>query len=294
MIGVGEKLRRERERQGLDLEAIEKSTRIRARYLAAIEQNRMDEIPGRFFYKSFVRQYAAVLGLTPSEYEGELESLEMPEAAAGFAPKAHEFPLKPLDPIIEESNRRYVGSGRIWASVVLLAAVAAACSGVYGWWRHREASAALKMRAPSLDAARAKRQTTVPAPAPSHSSAPAQSQPALTGQAPRAPEAAAGSPRPPAAAESAPQPIVLNVSAKDEVWLSISSDGKRLFSGLLEPSESKVIGGKDPFRVRVGDAGAIEITWNGKVIGPIGERGQVRDVLFTPETYQILTPGGPL
>ncbi len=84
------------------------------------------------------------------------------------------------------------------------------------------------------------------------------------------------------------------MSAKDEVWLSVSSEGKRIFSGLLEPSESKVIGGKDPFRVRVGDAGAIEITWNGKFIGPIGERGQVRDVLFTPETYQILIPGGPL
>jgi cytoskeletal protein RodZ len=293
MIGVGEKLRRERERQGLDLEAVEKSTRIRARYLAAIEQNRIDEIPGRFFYKSFVRQYAAALGITPSEYESELESLETPGAVAGFAPKPHEFPLKPLDPIIEESNRRYVGSGRIWASVVLLAAVAAACSGVYGWWRHQEAAAALKMRAPSLGAAPAKMQARLPASAPSQSSAPRKAQPAFTGQAARVPEAA-GSPRPPAVAESAPQPIVLNVSAKDEVWLSISSEGKRLFSGLLEPSESKVIGGKDPFRLRVGDAGAIEITWNGKFIGPIGERGQVRDVLFTPETYQILTPGGPL
>lgn len=297
MIGVGERLRRERERQGLDLGAIEKTTRIRSCYLAAIEQNRIDEIPGRFFYKSFVRQYAAALGVNPSEYESELQRIETPDAVAGFAPTQQEFPLKRLDPIIEESNRRYVRSGRIWASVVLLAAVVAACSGVYGWWRHREAAVLAKIQAPSPAAAEQKRPARVSPPAPRPSPAPEQAQPAVNDEAPRVAEPVAAEPAPPPAVAErapAPEPIVLNVSAKDEVWLSVSSEGKRVFSGLLEPSQSKVIGGKDPFRVRVGDAGAIEITWNGKFIGPVGERGQVRDVLFTPETYQILTPGGPL
>jgi cytoskeletal protein RodZ len=296
MIGVGEKLRRERERQGLDLKAIEKTTRIRSCYLAAIEENRIDEIPGRFFYKSFVRQYAAALGVSPAEYESELKRIETPHAVAGFAPKQHDFPLKRLDPIVEESNRRYVRSGRIWASVVVLAAVVAACSGVYGWWRHREAAALAKIQSPAAAVVEQHPPAQVPAPAPLHP-APEDAQRAANPEVSRAAEPVAAEPAPPpAVAERAPtpEPIVLNVSAKDEVWLSVSSDGKRVFSGLLEPSESKVIGGKDPFRVRVGDAGAIEITWNGKFIGPIGERGQVRDVLFTPETYQILTPGGPL
>ncbi len=295
MIGVGEKLRRERERQGLDLGAIEKTTRIRSRYLAAIEQNRIDEIPGRFFYKSFVRQYAAALGVNPAEYESELERIETPDTVAGFAPKHHEFPLKPLDPIVEDSNRRYVGSGRIWVSVALFAAVVVACSGVYGWWRHREAAALARVQSRPAAAVEQQPPAQLRAPAPPHPAA-EQAQPRAVPEVSRAPEPVPAESASPPAAERGPAPdrIVLNMSAKDEVWLSVSSEGKRIFSGLLEPSESKVIGGKDPFRVRVGDAGAIEITWNGKFIGPIGERGQVRDVLFTPETYQILIPGGPL
>jgi hypothetical protein len=45
--------------------------------------------------------------------------------------------------------------------------------------------------------------------------------------------------------------------------------------------------------MRVGNAGGLEVRWNGKPIGPIGPRGQVRVVLFTPENFQILEPGPP-
>jgi hypothetical protein len=88
--------------------------------------------------------------------------------------------------------------------------------------------------------------------------------------------------------------VVLSFSATEETWVSIYSDGKRIFSGVLQPSQIKTLGGKDQFRIRVGNAGGLEITWNGKQIPPVGEKGQVKDLLFTQDRYQIMSPNGSL
>jgi cytoskeleton protein RodZ len=88
--------------------------------------------------------------------------------------------------------------------------------------------------------------------------------------------------------------VMLNLSATEKTWLSVTSDGKEIFSGILEPSQTKTLSGLDVAKMRVGNAGGLEVRWNGKAIGPIGPRGQVRVVLFTPENFQILAPSQPL
>jgi hypothetical protein len=46
--------------------------------------------------------------------------------------------------------------------------------------------------------------------------------------------------------------------------------------------------------MKVGNAGGLEVRLNGKAIGPLGARGQVREVLFTPgNNFQILEPPAP-
>jgi len=84
--------------------------------------------------------------------------------------------------------------------------------------------------------------------------------------------------------------VVLNLSATEKTWLSITSEGKQIFSGVLEPSQTKTLTAADVAKVKVGNAGGLEVRWNGKAIGPIGPRGQVRTILFTPENFQILAP----
>ena len=58
----------------------------------------------------------------------------------------------------------------------------------------------------------------------------------------------------------------------------------------LQPGESKTLTGLEVARMKVGNAGGIEIQWNGKPVGPIGTRGQVKTILFTPDNLQILEP----
>lgn len=63
MASFGENLRRERELRGVDLREIADATKISVRFLQALEQDRLDVLPGGLFPRAFVRQYAKHLGL---------------------------------------------------------------------------------------------------------------------------------------------------------------------------------------------------------------------------------------
>jgi cytoskeletal protein RodZ len=56
-----------RERKGVDLYRAERDTKIRARYLAALERGDWRELPGSVYTKGFLRNYALYLGLDPDE-----------------------------------------------------------------------------------------------------------------------------------------------------------------------------------------------------------------------------------
>jgi hypothetical protein len=178
--------------------------------------------------------------------------------------------VRSVDPIIRDANRRYVPEGRIGVSVAALVAMLLACSGFYAWWNK------------------------APQPAdrgPSHAGGAARVVPV------KASSGAANSPALNVTTSTGPDDVnrvVLNLSATEKTWLSITLDGKRIFSGILEPSQTKTLTGSDVATMKVGNAGGIEVLWNGKPIGPIGPRGQVREVLFTPDNFEIKQPTKPL
>jgi cytoskeletal protein RodZ len=64
---LGERLLAARERKGVDLYRAERDTKIRARYLAALERGDWRELPGSVYTKGFLRNYALYLGLDPDE-----------------------------------------------------------------------------------------------------------------------------------------------------------------------------------------------------------------------------------
>jgi cytoskeleton protein RodZ len=63
MASFGENLRRERELRGIALKDIAEATKIGVRFLHAIEEERLDILPGGMFPRAFVGQYAAFVGL---------------------------------------------------------------------------------------------------------------------------------------------------------------------------------------------------------------------------------------
>jgi cytoskeleton protein RodZ len=65
MPTIGETLRDARMRQGLDIADVEATTKIRAKYLRALENEEFGMLPGPTFVKTFIRTYAEQLGLDP-------------------------------------------------------------------------------------------------------------------------------------------------------------------------------------------------------------------------------------
>lgn len=82
--GVGTILRTARNRRKVELSEVEAATRIRLRYLRAIEDEEWDVLPGGFYTRGFIRTYAAFLGLDGerlvADYRGSVERWQRPPA----------------------------------------------------------------------------------------------------------------------------------------------------------------------------------------------------------------------
>ncbi|MBD0330409.1 MAG: DUF4115 domain-containing protein [Thermoleophilia bacterium] len=74
MFAIGSSLREARVRQGLELVDAEAATKIRAKYLRALEDERFELLPSQAYVKGFVRTYADYLGLDGQLYVDEFNS----------------------------------------------------------------------------------------------------------------------------------------------------------------------------------------------------------------------------
>ena len=90
-IRIGETLEAARSAASLDLAAVEERTKVRARYLRALEAERWDELPSSSYAKGFLRTYAELLGLDAEmlvdEYRRQVEGGEAPPTPGGGRPR---------------------------------------------------------------------------------------------------------------------------------------------------------------------------------------------------------------
>ena len=78
------------------------------------------------------------------------------------------------------------------------------------------------------------------------------------------------------------------IRVTEPVWVYAVSDGKELFQKLLEKDETRQIDFVEKALVRVGNAGGVEISVDGKSIGPLGARGQIRALEITSDGHRFL------
>src|SRR6266516_6640116 len=71
---IGNSLREARLRQGLDFPELEQGTKIRGKYLRALEDEQFDVLPAQTYVKGFLRNYAEYLGLDGQLYVDEFNS----------------------------------------------------------------------------------------------------------------------------------------------------------------------------------------------------------------------------
>ena len=125
MFEIGNSLREARLRQQLDFPELEQETKIRAKYLKALEDEKFDVLPAPTYVKGFLRNYADALGLEGQLYVDEYNSR--------FVTGEEDIPLRPRD-----YQRRPQALGpRFETRAVLLAlgAIAVVFALVIGAWK---------------------------------------------------------------------------------------------------------------------------------------------------------------
>jgi cytoskeleton protein RodZ len=313
MTLVGETLRRERLKRNLDLEEISQELKISTRFLQAIENDQYDKLPGGIFAKSFVRQYARLLGLDEEAIAGEVQqALGSAPEVPQFAGKAKAAGFAPIQvPKVEEwqtvGYKRFRWSG--WLSAVVLVAVMLVCSAVYAWMQRPKAPVTAQTNSPMQSGAQSGARS-----APASAPVAAQPSPSTSVNAPPPPplepaatpaqvveqRPAEPKPAPAVARVTPPNPdatVHVEITADEAAWVLARSDGKYAFSASMDAHTTRTVEGVKDVTLRLGNAGGMTISLNGKPIGPAGPKGQVRTIQFTSGGFQIVPakpPSAPL
>jgi cytoskeletal protein RodZ len=255
LSSFGETLRRERELRGIDLREVAEATKISVRFLQALENGRLDILPGGIFPRAFVRQYAAYLGLDPERTVAEFmysqtgtASEPMP-AVPGVAPVRRTRPLP-------------VG--------LALGALALLLLGLVAWRQLRQSASA---SAPVTAAA-----TTPPAPAATP----------FAGDRVFPPPAPVSGPGVVAPSEG----LVLDITANKECWVAVQADGVRIIDRVLARGETQRLNAHREIVLSVGNAGGIAFRINGRNGVALGKDGEVRrNIVITHQSLPSLLEG---
>ena len=301
MGSLGTILRREREARGMTLEEIAAKTKIGIRLLRAIESEQFEKLPGGLFNKSFVRQYARIVGVDEEiavrEYLQAFGARR--EAAAAARSRAPEPPSFSTEADYSRVILAVLGIG------ILILGIAYGGYRLYGYLTAGPAAAEDRSSAPAAVPAAAPPAAVLGEPLADNeppasfdggdpngdiiSSSPGGSSPggsgagsdALISAAPPPDGPASGSGPAAAPGALAPEDLALRIDSHATVWLSITADGVRQWQGMMRANQSREVQATESVRLTVGDAGAVSLTLNGKSLPGLGRPGEVRNLTIT-------------
>jgi cytoskeleton protein RodZ len=125
MFEIGNSLREARLRQQLDFPELEQQTKIRAKYLKALEAEEFDVLPAPTYVKGFLRNYAEALGLEGQLYVDEYNSR--------FVTGEEDVPLRPRD--YQRRPQRLGPRFETRAVLLAIGAIAVVFALVIGAWK---------------------------------------------------------------------------------------------------------------------------------------------------------------
>jgi cytoskeleton protein RodZ len=272
---VGQDLRAARLRLGDDLATVSSTLKIRKDHLEALEEDRLEALPGRTYAVGFVRSYATYLGLDAQEY---LERFK--EEIAGRAEGAH------LTPYIDPGERKLPQGWQI----IAIAFVALLIFGIYLVVKAVSSEAPPPVAPVPAEIANTAQPVTAPPPVTTPAPAAAQTQSAIQPPTP----ATAGTPAPVAGttqAESAtPAPAQAEAAlprgksyglanadsrillrAHKPVYVTVKGDdGTAYISRMLQPGDTYRVPNRTGLILNAADGSAVELVLDGASVGAVG------------------------
>jgi hypothetical protein len=280
--GPGFRLRAAREARGLSYQDVEAATRIRARYLEALETGKYDVMPGgEAQVRGFLRRYATFLNIPPEEiialYERETHraaALHLPPACPGSLPCPPTVPGPCGSPASPGTHRR-------------TSAAHAISAGPAGADRGRRPGGSMAGNAPGAGVPR------LPAHADGGRAPPGVAFPSPMATATPAIPAPPTSVPTPAATPTFPvstNGVTLTLEAREHVWVRVTVDGFTAFEGMLSPGAPQTWVGQEMVIVETGNGAGVVAVVNGQSQGPLCGRGEVCARGWGPEGEIPVSP----
>lgn len=136
MNEIGEILKEARIEKGYTLDDLQQITKIQKRYLQAIEDGNTDILPGRFYARAFVKQYADIVGLDGEQLLEEHVGESSKDASEEFAEKVNAAPTR------STQVKRGGGGSTDWQenlpTILIFLLVAAIFIVIYVAWRQTD------------------------------------------------------------------------------------------------------------------------------------------------------------
>ena len=248
---LGNKFKEQRESLGLTLREVEESTKIRKKYLQALENENFDVIPGRTYTKGFIKNYARFLGLDAKEFIEQFEAeFVYPQDEDIHAPLSHGAGGR-------RGRRTFsrIAIGLLLTVILAVAGLAYIGSQPEGEIPEQESISAGEAGGGSEQI---------------DEQQPPDQQPE---QNPEQETGSTGTKTPEAPSFSG---VNLRVDILDEkCWVKAVVDGREVFRGTLNKGEFKVFEGNSEVIMTLGNAGVARLTFNGKEMPFFGKRGKV-------------------
>lgn len=247
MASLGQDLKRERELRGISLKEISSSTKISLRFLQALEEDRLDILPSKFFIKAILRAYAKFIGLEEDYvlnkyYEASLE-LEQSLESKQIKRKTR--------PVVTKNIKKL-----IYAVALIIILLLFLFFLYYLFFLKKQTS-------PPIEEPKAstllQQETTLP---PSRTEPLAEFMPEEVN-------------------------LTIEISFLEETWLQVWADGVLKVDGLKQPGEKLMVKADEELLIHLGNAGGISYTlknMQGKQLGPSG--AVIKNLRITLENYQ--------
>jgi cytoskeletal protein RodZ len=252
---LGEEFRSAREARGLSLSDVAERLHIRSVYLAAIEDDDWHVIGAPVYVRGFMRTYARFLGLDPESAVARFSAAVPPGTPAASTPRQTPAPA-PGEKRAADST-----TPSLAAILSIVVAIAAVLFVGYEFYQYRAGA---------------------PGGAPPVAASSAPLDVAAADASPDVAAADGSSPLPAATVAPVARPapkrgVTLNVTELS--WLRVTVDGTVAYEGTLTAGSTKSFTGK-AVDVRVGNAGGVRISVNGRPIGTLGAPGDVAERNF--------------
>ena len=276
-------LREVRERRGLSLADAERETKIRQKYLAALEDDNLAALPGPLYVRGFLRNYALFLGVDADETLEMYNAQSTPtrtriRAARGEPPPKlkgkdpEKISIAPLSPEKIDTRVRY---GTQYVAISLLAIpLIIVFYFIYSGAFNTRTGVPVPTAGPAIA-------TPPPLPTSLYTPVPPTAVIVITSTNPLTATIAAGTgtgtPPPKATGAIGANPtteagkVTLKVEATQDAWLRVTVDGEKEYENTLAKGKTMQWTGNKTVRIRSGRASVVKITVNGEDKGFLGD-----------------------